>query len=74
MKNLNSILAHGGLCEEFDAPQGGGALEEKDFQDQVLKGMGETKNQVDTLVENYDQLDGKTKEAFEDLTKQKNSF
>jgi|TARA_R110001592_G_scaffold357260_2_gene660115 HK97 family phage major capsid protein len=75
MKKLNSILAHGGLCEEFNGPQGGGAaLEEKDFQDKVLKGMDQTKNQVDTLVKNYDQLDGKTKEAFEDLTKQKNAF
>ena len=64
-----------GLCEEFKGDHGGGAaLAEKDFQDTVLKGLGESKNQTDQLVKNYDQLDKITKGIFEDITKQKNEF
>ena len=50
------------------------ALDEKAFQDQVLKGLGESAKTTDELVKNYDNLDAKTKAIFEDITKQKNEF
>ena len=50
------------------------ALDEKAFQDQVLKGLGESAKTTDELVKNYDNLDAKTKSIFEDITKQKNEF
>jgi len=65
-----------GLCEEFGAGGSGGgtALSEKEFQGKVLEGLGETKSRTDELVSNFDNLDKKTKEIFEDITKQKNEF
>ena len=64
-----------GFREEFNDNNGGGAaLAEKDFQDQVLGGLGETKKTTDELVKNFDNLDSKTKGIFEDITKQKNEF
>lgn len=50
------------------------ALDEKAFQDQVLKGLGESQKTTDALVANYDNLDAQTKSIFEDITKQKNEF
>lgn len=75
---ITKMLALGaiGFCEEFNGNPGGGgaALAEKEFQDKVLGGLGEQKNQTDELVKNFDNLDKKTKDIFEDITKQKNEF
>jgi HK97 family phage major capsid protein len=74
---IAAMLALGamGLREEFNDNNGGGAaLAEKEFQDKVLGGLGETKKTTDELVKNFDNLDSKTKSIFEDITKQKNEF
>lgn len=50
-------------------------MEEREFQDTVIKGLeamdkrsGETGTKVDKLVQNYEQLTGETKKAFEEVT------
>lgn len=65
-----------GLCEKFDPEGSGGGdgLSNKEFQGKVLDSMQSQEKKVDQLVQNYDQLDKKTKDAFEDLTKIKNDF
>src|ERR1051325_11684103 len=57
-----------------------GALSEADFQKKVLDGVGALqeenktlKQQQETLLGKYDNLDKQTKTAFEDLTKLKNT-
>lgn len=76
MKIANILALSGyGLREEFnDNHGGGGALAEKEFQGKVLGSLNEQKKTVDDLVANYDNLEKKTKETFEQLTKQKDDF
>lgn len=58
---------------------GGGTMTEEEFRKKAVDGIGEltketklVKSQQEKLLENYDQLDKKTKTAMEELTKVKN--
>jgi len=75
MKIANILALSGyGLREEFNDNHGGAALGEKEFQGKVLDGLKSQKATTDDLVSNFDNLDKKTKDIFEDLTKQKEAF
>lgn len=50
-----------------------GLMGEKEFQETVLGGISAQKETADSLVAKYDNLDRKTKESFEELTRLKNS-
>lgn len=77
MKASFLFLAAGFLMDKNPDNNGGGgltvALSEVEFQNRVLKAQTENKETTDSLVSKFDNLDAKTKTAFDELTTLKNS-